>query len=318
MYDDYHLCGWRVRSDLPLPELLPWSGDIQAPVDLQIELGAVEARLADPQYEGALLQLGADGTCRFAIESVASYRIAADGRSIRVQPRSPADFPAVRAFLFGTVFAIACQRRGVLPLHACCVRLPSPQGPVAVAFSAPSGIGKSTLASAFMRQGYAILADDVTVLSLDKARGVLALPSFPRVKLWEDAMSQFAYGMSGAERVRQGMNKFSVGLEMEHFAGDAPLRLAALYHLERVEDARHAGLEAVAGLPASIRFSKALYQERTLMRVAVDKGAHLALATRLAAGVAQHGLVRQVSGFAHLDELVNRIVALCAGMTELA
>lgn len=318
MHDDFYLCGWRVRSDLPLPELLPWTGDLQAPIDLHIELGAVEAQLPDLQYDGPVLQMGADGTCRFAIESVATYRIASDGRTIRVQPSLPADIPAVRTFLFGTVFAIVCQRRAVLPLHACCVKLPSPQGDVAVAFTAPSGTGKSTLASAFMRQGYSILADDVTVLSLDPERGAVALPTFPRVKLWRDAMSQFGHGMVDAERVRQGMDKFSVGLGAGHFAVGAPLKLAALYHLERVEDARHAGLEEVGGLPASVRFSKALYQERILMTVAVGKGAHFSQVTRLAAGVARHVLVRQLSGFEHLDELVQRIVAFHAGTSHQA
>ncbi len=318
MHDDYYLCGWRVRSDLPLPELMPWTGDLQAPIDLQIELGAVEAQLPDLQYDGPVLQMGANGTCRFTIESVATYRIAPDGRTIRVQPSLPADIPAVRTFLFGTVFAIVCQRRTVIPLHACCVKLPSPQGDIAVAFTAPSGTGKSTLASAFMRRGYPILADDVTVLSLDQERGAVALPTFPRVKLWQDAMGQFGHAMVGAERVRQGMDKFSVGLGTEHFAVGAPLRLAALYHLERVEDAKHAGLEEVGGLPASVRFSKALYQERILMTVASAKGAHFSLVTRLAAGVARHVLVRQLSGFEHLDELVQRIVAFHAGTAHPA
>lgn len=318
MYDDYSLCGWRVRSDLPLPELLPWAGDLQAPIDLHIELGAVEARLLDPQYEGPILQMGADGTCRFTIESVATYRIAHDGRTIRVQPSLSADAPAVRTFLFGTVFAIVCQRRTVLPLHACCVKLPSPMGDVAIAFTAPSGTGKSTLASAFIRRGYPILADDVTVLSLDQELGAVALPTFPRIKLWQDAMSQFGHAVGGAERVRQGMDKFSVGLGAEHFAVGTPLKLAALYHLERVEDAKYAGLEEVGGLPASVRFSKALYQERILMTVAPAKGAHFTLVTRSAASIARHVLVRQLSGFEHLDELVERIVAFHSGTTHQA
>lgn len=318
MYDDYSLCGWRVRSDLPLPELLPWTGDLQAPIDLHIELGEVEARLLNPQYDGPVLQMDADGICLFTIESVAIYRIAHDGHTIRVQPSLPADLPAVRAFLFGTVFAIACQRRAVLPLHACCMRLPSPQGDVAVAFAAPSGTGKSTLASAFIRRGYPILADDVTVVSLDPARGAVAFPTFPRVKLWQDAMSQFGHAVGDAERVRQGMDKFSVGLRTEHFAVGAPLSLVALYHLERVEDAKYAGLEEIGGLPASVRFSKALYQERILMTVAAGKGAHFSLVTRLAAGIKRHVLVRQLSGFEHLDELVHRIVTFHAGTTHQA
>ena len=36
---DRQLCGWRVRTDVPLPELLPWTGDAGHPPDIQIRLG---------------------------------------------------------------------------------------------------------------------------------------------------------------------------------------------------------------------------------------------------------------------------------------
>lgn len=312
--DDYRLCGWRVRSDLPQPDLLPWMGAPLAPVDLHIELGAVEERLGDLLYEGPILQLGADGTCRFAIEGVAVYRISPDGCSIRVQPRVPEDFPALRTFLLGSVLAIACQRRGVLPLHACCVRLPTPSGDVAVAFSAPSGVGKSTLASAFIRRGYSILADDMTLLAIDSQQGTLALPTFPRVKLWGDALERFGYRSGSVERVRQGMDKFSVGLQSADFSDAAPLELAALYHVERVNDVQHAGLERVMGLGASIRFAQSIYQAPALMHVALDKSAHFSLSTRMAAGIRSHAVLRQLSGLEHLDELISRIVAIHAGV----
>lgn len=314
MPNDYRLCGWRVRSDLPLPDLLPWSGDCLAPVDLHIELGPVEDRLPDLHYEGPILQLGADGTCRFAVDHVAVYRIAPDGRSIRVQPCMPEDFPALRTFLLGSVMAIASQRRGLLPLHACCVRLPTAQGDVAVAFTAPSGAGKSTLASAFIRRGYSILADDVTLIGIDAEQRTVAFSTFPRVKLWSDTLERFGYQGVSSERVRQGMDKFSIGLQAGDFSDEAPLELVALYHLERVNDAQHAGLERIMGLGASIRFAHSVYQAPALMTVALDKAAHFSLATRMAAGVTEHALLRQLSGFEHLDELVSRIVAThCSG-----
>ena len=311
--EDYRLCGWRVRSDFPLPDLLPWIGSPSAPVDLHVELGPVEERLADQFYEGPILQLGADGTCRFAMEGVAVYRIAPDGRSIRVQPHLPEDFPALRTFLLGSVMAIACQRRGLLPLHACCVRLPTPSGDVAVAFSAPSGVGKSTLASAFIRRGYSILADDVALLAIDSQQRTWGMPTFPRVKLWRDALERFGYSADSLERVRQGMDKFSVALQPADFSDAAPLELAALYHVERVNDAQHAGLERVMGLAASIRFSQSIYQAPALMHAALDKAAHFALATRMAAGVKDHHVLRQLSGIEHLDGLISRIVAIHAG-----
>src|SRR5262245_16919533 len=43
---DYALCGWRVRSAVELPEVMPWMGDDRAP-DLVIRLGAAPP-LRDP------------------------------------------------------------------------------------------------------------------------------------------------------------------------------------------------------------------------------------------------------------------------------
>lgn len=112
--EDYRLCGWRVRSDFPLPDLLPRIGSPSAPVDLHVELGPVEERLADQFYEGPILQLGADGTCRFAME----------GRGLPYRSRWPlhtrtaalaGGFSGTAHLSAGLRFGHACQRRGLCP-----------------------------------------------------------------------------------------------------------------------------------------------------------------------------------------------------------
>ncbi len=299
--NDYRLCGWRVHSALPLPDLLPWTGPAIAPVDIRIDLGTVPMLAEELTYAGIMLQVGIGGDCRFAVPGVAVFRIGAAGDHIAIAPELVQTDPAIRAFLLGTVFAILCQRRGVLPLHACCIRLATPDGPVAIAFTAASGIGKSTLAAEFRAQGCAILADDVTVLD----RQGMALPTFPRLKLWGDTLRRLDQPSQALERVRPGMEKFSLPLAKEF--GTDPLPLAAIYHLSRVEDPRHAALHRIRGLAAVQPFLQALHQDRTLMRIAADPAQFAAAVTAVAARIPNHWRMAEPPGFDRLRLQVERL-----------
>ena len=61
-FTDYLLCGWCVRSELPLPELLPWPGDEMPVADITITETGVPATLANPVTHGESLVVGADGS----------------------------------------------------------------------------------------------------------------------------------------------------------------------------------------------------------------------------------------------------------------
>lgn len=222
-HSDRMLCGMRVASRLPLPDLLPWNGDDRAP-DLHIELGNVPASLDSPVVDRPLLQVSENGLCRYAIPGVAAWLISADGRHVTIAPAPSADAAEIRAFLYGTVFAVVCLRRGLLPLHASCVRI----GDAAVAFAGHSGAGKSTLAAMLMKQGYSLLADDVTVI--DMTGTPLVLPAFPRVKLWQDSMARLGFSSNGLEQARPGLEKYHVPAD-PHFC-TTPLPLAGLVMLE--------------------------------------------------------------------------------------
>ncbi len=303
------ICGWQVESALPLPELPAVRGPLSPQPDLVVDFGAVPDRLPDPVFDGPILQVAQDGTCRIGIARGPAFLVDPSGSQVTIATDLPPESPVIRAFLLGNVFAIICLRRGVVPVHACCIRVPSANGDVAIAFAASSGSGKSTLASAFVRRGYHVLADDLTALSQRPDGEVWALPSFPRVRLWPDTMERFQYPVAACERVREGMEKYAVPLT-EGF-GRTPLRLAAVYHFSRVEDERHAGLRPLQGLHATARFMQAVYQHRILARAAAhDRPAHISRATRMAGGIPQHWSLAQPSGLGRLDGLIDRLVGL--------
>lgn len=253
------LCGLKVAADLPLPDLRPWSGDGRPP-DVQIRLGPVPPRLADPVHEGPLLQVDAGGTCRFAVAGVAAYLVE-NGRRITVELHTDEGAPGIRVFLLGSVFGFLCHQRGLLPLHAGCVAV----GGRAVVLAGASGAGKSTLTTAFLRHGHRVLGDDIAVVDLKAPGGPVVQPSFPRLKLWRDAAEGLALPVEELERCRPGLEKFQLPIE-DGFAAE-PLPLGAIYHLAMVGDTRHAGLSRLRGRAAVDALVDAVYRRGAAIRM---------------------------------------------------
>ncbi len=302
----YELCGWQVESELPLPELPLVEEALSPRPDLTIRFGEVPESLPDLSFSGPLLQVGSDGTSRLALPGGLTFLVDRAGQQITIATKLPAGSPAIRAFLLGNVLGLVCLRRGGLPLHACCIALPTPEGEVAVAFTAPSGSGKSTLASAFVAHGCRLLADDLAVVSAGAA-GVQVLPTFPRLRLWRDTMDIFGHSVEGSERVRDEMEKYSV--PMGRAFARKPLPLAALYHYARVEDDRHAELRRARGIDATARFLDAIYQRRALLcAAAADQATPMALITRTVGAIPEHWVLAQPNGIARLEQLVERLI----------
>lgn len=211
---DYRLFGWRVQSALPLPELLSWRGDARAP-DLFVEIGAVPP--VDPHLPSfsPALQICPTGV-RVVIPEVASYWVEA-GRRVIVQPILPEDAADIRVFLLGTVLAILCFQRGLLPMHASAVDI---DGRVLL-LSGVSGAGKSTLAAAFSARGYRLLSDDLCALEAREGQPLMVLSAFPRVRLWRDSACQLQVPIDGLERSREELEKYNVPLAEARFQPDA-------------------------------------------------------------------------------------------------
>ena len=218
--DDRSLCGWRVRSQIALPDLPLWTGDDRKP-DIVFEIGAVarpHASIADPSPK-----IGDDGVCRFNIEAVAAFAIEAGSRIV-VDPRVDPNAVVVRQFLLGTGLGILCHQRNLVPLHASCVEL---NGQL-VAFAGNSGAGKSTLAAALARAGHNVVGDDVCVLDLS-GDAANVLPGASQIKLWRDSMAHLAMASDRQIRVRDGLEKYLIDDVVTPLTQASPL--SAIYFL---------------------------------------------------------------------------------------
>jgi hypothetical protein len=271
---DYFLCGLRVRATVPLPDLLAWIGDDRTP-DVIIRLGTAPA-LLDPVLQGSgPVQVGRDGTCRLAIKDVASFLVL-DGRTVIVEPHGDLDTPAFRGWLLGAVLGMVCHQRGLYPLHAACVRI----GGNAIALCGRTGAGKSTLAAALVRRGHALIADDVCVIDFAANGEPLVLPSFPRVKLWEDALQALAVPAEAVRRAGSGKRKFHFH-QTERF-DPSPALLRGIYVLKR--SAVASNILCKSGVDAVNELLKEIYR-RPIGFSLGHKAALLTAALRIASKV---------------------------------
>jgi hypothetical protein len=247
---DRVLCRWRVRSALPLPEVAPWTGDDRAP-DITIRLGPAPQLSEHLTKGGGRVQIGPDRVCRLEVKDVASFLVSA-GRDVVVEPHAGLDAPELREWLLGVVLGMLCHQRGLFPLHASCVRI----GGVAVAFAGRTGTGKSTLAAALARRGHGLIADDVCALDLAASGPPQVLPSFPRLRLWDDAMRALDLSREGVPRASRGKRKFQF-CEPGWF-DPSPARLGAVYLLERVGGEER--IERLGGAHAAAALSREIYR----------------------------------------------------------
>jgi len=132
---------------------------------------------------GLFLFRGGHRAGRFLVEG---------GNRITLERNPEAEDELLCAFLVTTVMAALLRQRGLLVLHANVAVTPCG----AIAISGESGSGKSTTQAALLKQGCRMLADDVTVLRLEKDGTVVALPGVPKMNLCEDAAIKLGHDVT--------------------------------------------------------------------------------------------------------------------------
>lgn len=299
---DFRLCGWRVRSELSLPEDLAW-GDPEQPVDIDIRLGKVPDALIDAVQVTPFLQVAGNGDCRLEVSAAGRYLVR-QGREVIVQPASGATPAEIHVFLLGTVFGLLCHQRGLFPLHASCVRI----GDGAVAFCGPSGAGKSTLAASLVQRGHALVSDDVTAIDTALAHGPQVLPAMPRMRLWRDALEALAVPREALTRDRIELEKYALPASGigQFLAEPLPLRGIFLLQSENAPGldgaVRMPAMESVALLTGQIyrrRHAEAMGRKSELFRGAA----------RIANAVPVRRLTRQLD-LGRLDQVAAMVEEL--------
>jgi len=126
---------------------------------------------------GEAYLLSFPGLARFAIDFA--------GRRIAAQALAGCADITLSHLLLDQVLPRAVCHQGRPVLHASAVLLNDGR---AIAFTGPTGRGKSTLAAAFHRAGFPVLTDDCLLLQ-PQDEGLIAIPAYPSLRLWPDSLA---------------------------------------------------------------------------------------------------------------------------------
>lgn len=278
----YRAYGIGIHSEIDLES--PQSADVTA--DVTIRYGAVDrAALAFKANGAALHVLPDEIVIAWSLFGAFALR---GGTEIVIDPAAGADEGLIRNALLASVMALLLHQRGLFVVHASAVCIDGQ----AVAFAAESGMGKSTTAVALYTRGHRFIADDVLALQLDVEGRLMALPGFPRFKLWSQAASAIGYDAAGMPAISKHHDKL-LQSAVERSV-DAPLPLSRLYMLADGEIGVQP-LESRAALIEVMRHAYvghlALLHGVDVPRMAGDAAAHF----RRCEQVTRLGLMRTLS-----------------------
>ncbi|MBA1139827.1 phosphoenolpyruvate carboxykinase (ATP) [Mesorhizobium neociceri] len=237
----YKAYGLTIASQIELPELEP---SAPAAVDVLITVGAID--LPKPSPETGTAFRFEPRQQYLAWQTVGAFLIT-DACRIKVEPAPDVDDALLAFPLLGPVIALLLHQRGLLILHASAIAV----GGKSAVFMGDKGAGKSTTASAMLRDGHRLLTDDV--VALDLASQPMIVPGFPQLKLAADAAAAIPIQAEIRPQVHPAIDKMQHRLH-GGFSGGA-VRATRIYILERSDKAAITPLPSVAALPAIIKFS---------------------------------------------------------------
>jgi hypothetical protein len=295
-HNDYRAFGLKLRSTIPLPELI--ADDTSGDPDAQIVFGSVPPDLPRASLVRGRFQAAA-GSLLLRIEGVARYLVS-DGRRIVVEPDARAPDDDVRLFLLGSALGALLHQRHDLVLHGSAINA-SGHG---VLFLGTSGSGKSTAALAFRQRGYPMLSDDLSVVRAGAGDRMEVQPGYPQAKLWLDSLASLNIAGDDLRRIRRSMEKRALPLDVSFFPSALPV--ARIYVL-RPDDRDDIHLDQLAG---SRRFAT-LKTHTYRLRFLAGSGStaeHFRSAVQLAQQ-APIAIVSRPRALARLTELVDRLEA---------
>lgn len=122
-----------------------------------------------------------------------------DGNKIRYALTGSGNPDWLQTYLLGFGMSMLALQRNMLPIH--CSVVSDEEGAVLIA--GESGAGKSTLTTAFLKNGYSLMADDMAW-----ADGEMVYPAFPYQKLCRDVVEREGYDVSELIYIDEEKDKF--------------------------------------------------------------------------------------------------------------
>ena len=149
----YQLYGLKLETDLEFRQLV--AGEKNGAADVTITAGSIPEEIikkeAGSKYEfGETMSWLSNNTCRLLVK---------DGREITYSLKEGGNPGYLGNYILGWGMSMLALQRGILAVH--CSAVANERG--AILICGESGAGKSTLTTAFLEQGYRLMADDMAL-----------------------------------------------------------------------------------------------------------------------------------------------------------
>jgi len=222
---DYSVFGGVLRSELEFPRLAPVTRASPPDWTLRIRehLPDIPVVLAGAYHVGsAWVKLYRSSVgFRLQYSNTGAYEVSLDGRELTWYPSDDPKLESVRGYVLGHVLAVSLLFAGTLCLHGSAVAL----GAGAVAFVAPKGSGKSTMAVGLTTRGGRLITDDM--LAVDLTTPPMARPGVHSPRLWDDSLEKLG-GIDLPRTVLPSSKSVLLGLSDDALMSDS-VPLQAVY-----------------------------------------------------------------------------------------
>jgi hypothetical protein len=220
----YNCFGLNIKSQISFPELRPGKNNFNAIIHFDREKKfPIEGLKKD-----TVTIKTSSNDISFIFDTKPLFRVR-NGKEIIVNSDFKIEDMLLRSLLLGQGMGILLHQKGYLVLHGSAVKM----GDNAIGFIGDCGEGKSTTTAALNSRGHPLITDDVLVIGFDKNNKPVLLPSFPRIKLWDDVIDLLTEGKEFFPKIHPKFQKYSYNID-ENFVEDQ-LPLKTLYVIEKSE-----------------------------------------------------------------------------------
>ena len=225
----YSCYGLSLISNVPLPNVNESNGKSSGPpVAVSFaENPSFQPPAAEPWYVSGLRDQRGDPALRVWRHEGEYHLIYWDGAAFTVSRSEvhgcwfgPGTFENTVSYLLGPVLALVLRLQGVMCLHASGVC--NQDG--AIAFLGPPEAGKSTIAAAFVRSGWKLLADDL--VPVFQRPPWFTSSGYPGLRLWPESTASVYGAEAHFPRSSPTWGKYLVEHSHNFAEGEFPVRAA--------------------------------------------------------------------------------------------
>lgn len=243
----------------------------------------------------------------FNITDLALFRVR-NGNLIEIEPVEDYRVPHLAVYIMGAGMGSIIHQRGLFPIHGSCVT----DGKHTIIISGFTGSGKSTMASEFLKHGWKLLSDDVSIVK--NVEGIpVVQSSYPSQKLWPDSMKRFEREQEKVHSLYSRNGAFKMGIDVSDIFVEGSSPLTLFVRLIADENAV-TGVYPVEGIPTKTN-QLGLNTYRSHMIDQRDMQKHfqrcITLSTKLPMIIAARKTGENTSEF-----LYNSIVDYCKKISE--